>query len=359
MERTKVEQKGPTSIPPFREDLTAWSQGRIITRLAATGEFANPVFREWVKDTIESVDYLLEELHSKYAMLPSALMNLLANHWLYSFGNFTYFIAYALASKYRVHYEVPPDINVLPIPSQGDVQQRIRIKKVRDRDVKQFEKSLYLLSVYKELGNLGNPLNIAVDPHTSKLIEEWIPDLDKLQEFISILKHPNSFISFNKCPKKLGIRLCAEDLQDFFVELTDHNLLENIGELLLGAFAKYWKVKEGGGGESVKKFLKKPLNRKRPSRRVIEALEIQRRDPDYFSHTHKLLEDLRSGLKDNPDILRYLPPSTVTGGKPDSTKSRERGKSAGGAARGSTVVNRLAQNRAIRLVNPQSKPPSR
>ena len=261
-----------------------------------------------MKDTIESVDYLLEELHSKYAMLPSALMNLLANHWLYSFGNFTSFIADALASKYVVHYQVPPDIPVRLEPSQYDVQLRIRIKKVRDKDVKQFEKILYLLSVYKELGNLVNPLNIAVDPHTSKLIEEWIPDLDKLQEFIRILKHPNSFISYNRCPKQLGIRLCAEDLQAFFVELTGRSLFGTIGPLLSGAFGKYWPNIDDDV-DSVKKFLKRPLNRKRPSRKVIEALEIQRRDPTYFSHTHKLLEDLRSGLKDNPDILRYLPPN--------------------------------------------------
>ena len=308
MERTKAGQTGPTFIPPFRQDLTAWSQGRIITRLAATGEFANPLFREWVKDTIESVDYLLEELHSKYAMLPSALMNLLANHWLYSFGNFTYFITYALASKYRVHYQVPLDILVRLEPSQSDVQLRIRFKKVRDRDAKQFEKILYLLSVYKELGNLGNPLNMAVDPNTTKLIEEWIPDLDKLQGFISILKHPNSFISYNGCPKQLGIRLCAEDLQDFFVELTGRNLFGTIGPLLSGAFGKYWPNIDDDV-DSVKKFLKKPLNRKRPGRKVIEALEIQRRDPAYFSHMQKILENLRSGLKDNPDILRYLPPN--------------------------------------------------
>jgi len=307
MERTKVKQNIKSFIPPFLDDLTAWRQGRIITRLVASGEFANPVFREWVKDTIESVDYLLEELHSKYGILPSALMNLLGNHWLYSFENATSFIAYALASKYVVHYQVPLDINVLPIPSQYDVQQTIRIKQVRDRDVKQFEKCLYRLSVYKELGNLGNPLNNAVDPHTTKLIEEYLPDLDKLQGFISILKHPNSFISYNKCPKKLSIRICAEDLQDFFVELTDQDLFKIIGPLLSGAFGKYWSVDDDV--DSVEKFLKKPLERKRPSRKVIEALEIQRRDPAYFSHMHKLLEDLRSGLKDNPDILRYLPPN--------------------------------------------------
>lgn len=232
MGRTKIEINRQTFIPPFRQDLTAWSEGRITTLLVANGQYANSLFRKWIKDTIKSVDSLLEKLHSKHGVLPSALMNLLGNQWLYSFGNYTPFISYALANKYRVKYRVPILIPVSLEPSQYDVEQRIRIKQVRNSDLKQFKKTLYLLSVYRELGNLGNSLNNRVPFHSIKTIQEYLPDLDKWQEFISFLEHPNSFTSYKGIPKDLSIHLCAEDLQDFFVELTGRNLSGIIGPLL-------------------------------------------------------------------------------------------------------------------------------